>query len=135
MNNTDKTDKKCTLEALHEIMKTLRSQHGCPWDRAQTNESLIPYLEEETGEVIEAIRNNDVENLCEELGDLLYHIMLLSQIAEEKGQFSANDVIEGISAKMIRRHPNVFGDIEVNSWEESMELWNKMKMVEKSKKA
>lgn len=135
MNNTDKPDGTYTLEDLHEIMKTLRSEHGCPWDRVQTNESLIPYLEEETGEVIEAIHKKDVENLCEELGDLLYQIMILSQIAEEKGQFSVNDVIEGISAKMIRRHPNVFGNTEVNSWEEGMELWNKMKMVEKSKKA
>lgn len=126
---------KHTFGDLKEIMKTLRSEEGCSWDRAQTNESLIPFLEEETGEVIEAINKGDIENLCEELGDLLYQIMLLSEIAEEKGQFTVNDVIEGISAKMIRRHPNVFGDVQVHSWEEGVELWNELKMKEKSEKA
>lgn len=120
-----------TFEELKEIIKTLRSEQGCLWDRAQTNESLIPFLEEESQEVIEAIHKKDTKNLCEELGDLLYQIMLLSQIAEEKNQFKIDDVISGISAKMIRRHPNVFGNVQISTWEEGEELWKAIKIKEK----
>lgn len=127
-------DNKYTFDDLYDIMRTLRSEKGCPWDRKQTNESIIPCLKEEAGEVIQAIHNQDEENLCEELGDLLYQIMILSQIAEEKGTFTIRDVVDGISAKMIRRHPNVFGDVKVESFEEGMDLWNKMKTEEKRKK-
>lgn len=116
-------------------MGTLRSEDGCPWDRRQTHESLIPCLEEETGEVIDAIHNLDMENLCEELGDLLFQVMIHSRIAEEKGYFTIDDVVDGISAKMVRRHPNVFGDVKVNSAEEGLELWKRIKSEEKSKKA
>ena len=132
-NNTDKSKnmdkihesgKKYTFEDLREIMRTLRSENGCPWDRRQTHESLIPCLEEEAGEVIDAIRNQDPENLCEELGDLLFQVMSHSQIA----------VVDGVSAKMVRRHPNVFGDEKVNSSEEGLDLWNRIKTEEKSKK-
>lgn len=125
---------KYTFEELRDIICTLRSEKGCPWDCSQTNESLIPCLEEETGEVIEAIHNIDSENLCEELGDLLYQIMMFARIAEEKGEFSIDDVIDGISAKMIRRHPNVFGDTQINTWEEGIDLWNQIKADEKNKK-
>ena len=124
-----------TFEDLAEIMRILRSEDGCPWDRRQTHESLIPCLKEETGEVIDAIRNQDMENLCEELGDLLFQVMSHSQIAQEKGYFTIDDVIDGISAKMIRRHPNVFGDVKVNSAEEGLDLWKRIKSEEKSKKA
>ncbi len=127
--------KKYTFDDLKDIMRTLRSENGCPWDRRQTHESLIPCLEEEAGEVIDAIRENDPENLCEELGDLLFQVMSHSQIAEEKGLFTIDDVIDGVSAKMIRRHPNVFGDEKVNSAEEGLDLWNRIKSEEKSKKA
>lgn len=126
--------KKHTFEDLKEIIKILRSEQGCPWDKSQTYDSLIPFLEEETGEVIEAIHHKDMDNLCEELGDLLYHIMLFSRMAEEQGQFKIDDVIDGISAKMIRRHPNVFGDLKVNSPEEGMKLWKEIKRNEKRKK-
>lgn len=127
--------KKYTFDDLKDIMRTLRSGNGCPWDRRQTHESLIPCLEEEAGEVIDAIRENDPENLCEELGDLLFQVMSHSQIAEEKGLFTIDDVVDGVSAKMIRRHPNVFGDEKVNSAEEGLDLWNRIKSEEKSKKA
>lgn len=126
---------KYTFDDLREIMGTLRSEDGCPWDRRQTHESLIPCLEEETGEVIDAIHNLDMENLCEELGDLLFQVMIHSRIAEEKGYFTIDDVVDGISAKMVRRHPNVFGDVKVNSAEEGLELWKRIKSEEKSKKA
>lgn len=127
--------KKYTFDDLKDIMRTLRSENGCPWDRRQTHESLIPCLEEEAGEVIDAIRENDPENLCEELGDLLFQVMSHSQIAEEKGLFTIDDVVDGVSAKMIRRHPNVFGDEKVNSAEEGLDLWNRIKSEEKRKKA
>ena len=125
-------EEKHTFDGFRGIINTLRSENGCPWDRKQTEESMIPHLLEETGEVVDAIRNKDMENLCEELGDVLYQIMLISRIAEEKGIFTIDDVVDGISKKMIRRHPNVFGDIKVNSWEEGMDLWNRMKTEEKS---
>lgn len=127
-------DKRYTFENLRDIMNTLRSEHGCPWDKKQTYESLIPFLEEETGEVIEAIQRKDMENLCEELGDLLFQVMIYSRIAEEKGFFTIDDVIDGISAKMVRRHPNVFADVKVNSEEECLQLWEKIKSEEKRKK-
>lgn len=135
MDKINVSGKKYTFEDLKDIMRTLRSEHGCPWDRRQTHESLIPCLEEEAGEVIEAIHNQDPENLCEELGDLLFQVMSHSRIAEEKGLFTIDDVVDGISAKMVRRHPNVFVDEKVNSTEEGLDLWNRIKTEEKSKKA
>lgn len=126
------SERKHTFDDFREIINTLRSENGCPWDRKQTEESMIPHLLEETGEVVDAIRNQDMENLCEELGDVLYQIMLISRIAEEKEIFTIDDVVDGISRKMVRRHPNVFGDIKVNSWEEGMDLWNRIKSEEKS---
>lgn len=131
----EEMQKKYTFDDLKDIMRTLRSENGCPWDRRQTHESLIPCLEEEAGEVIDAIQKDDPENLCEELGDLLFQVMSHSQIAEEKGLFTIDDVVDGVSAKMVRRHPNVFGDEKVNSAEEGLDLWNRIKSEEKSKKA
>lgn len=128
------TEKRYTFEDLKEIMDTLRSESGCPWDRKQTHESLIVHLQEEAGEVIEAIRNRDTENLCEELGDLLFQVMIHSQIEKERGNFTIDDVVDGICAKMIRRHPNVFGDVRVTSPEEGQALWERIKSEEKRKK-
>lgn len=127
-------EKRYTFEDLKEIMDTLRSEHGCPWDRKQTHESLIAHLQEEAGEVIEAIQKRDTENLCEELGDLLFQIMIHSQIEKERGDFTIDDVVDGICAKMIRRHPNVFGDVKVSSPEEGQALWERIKSEEKRKK-
>lgn len=110
------------------IIRKLRSENGCPWDREQTHESLKNCLIEEAYEVIEAVNNKDVENLCEELGDILLQVALHTVIAEEQTEFSIEDVLYGISTKMIRRHPHVFGNAEkrseidadtvVNNWEE-----------------
>lgn len=123
-----------TFEELREVVEALRGEHGCPWDKAQTFESLKPFLEEETGEVLTAIDNQDPENLCEELGDVLYQVLLQSQIAEEQGLFSLDNVIDGLCAKMIRRHPHVFGDAVANTPEESLALWRKIKNQEKAEK-
>lgn len=126
--------KRHSFQELTDIVEELRSEHGCPWDREQTHESLKVCLKEESQEVLDAIDKEDMENLCEELGDLLLQVMLHSQIAKEKGLFTIDDVIDGISEKMIRRHPHVFGGLKVESAEESLALWNEIKKQEKAKK-
>ena len=127
-------DKAYTFKDLMDITAKLRSENGCTWDRAQTHESLIPCLMEESGEVRDAIVNKDDENLCEELGDLLLQVMIHSQIAAERGAFTVGDVVQGICEKMVRRHPHVFGDRKVNSPEEALALWQEIKKREKSEK-
>ena len=123
-----------TFDDLIGIIAELRSDHGCPWDKEQTFESLKKCLADEAQEVFEAVDNKDMENLCEELGDVLLQVVLYSQIAKEAGAFTVDDVIDGISEKMVRRHPHVFGDIEVNSPEEALALWKEIKLQEKAKK-
>lgn len=123
-----------SFEELVGIISELRSDHGCPWDRQQTYESLKKCLADESQEVFDAVDNRDMENLCEELGDVLLQVLLNSQIAKEEGAFTIDDVIDGLCKKMIRRHPHVFGDIKVNSPEESLALWNEIKKREKAEK-
>ena len=106
-----------TFDDLVHIIDELRSEHGCPWDKEQTHESLKICLANESQEVYDAIDNQDMENLCEELGDILLQVMLHSQIAKEEGAFTIDDVVDGVCRKMIRRHPHVFGDVKVNSVE------------------
>ena len=115
-----------------EVVARLRAPDGCVWDRAQTHESLKKYLIEETQEALDAIDSGDLDNLCEELGDVLLQIVLHAQIASEDGRFDINDVIQGISDKMIRRHPWVFGDVEIASIEENVDMWEKIKAQEKA---
>ena len=116
------------------IVAQLRAPDGCVWDRAQTHETLKKYLSEEAQEVLDAIDNNDNENLCEELGDLLLQIVLHAQIGSEDGVFTMDDVIQGISEKMVRRHPWVFGDMEIESIDENVSLWEQIKQKEKESK-
>ena len=123
-----------TFDDLVGIIAKLRSPEGCPWDREQTFESLKKCLSDETQEVFQAIDNDDMENLCEELGDVLLQVILNSRIAEEEGRFTIDDVIDGLCRKMVRRHPHVFGGVKVNSVEEGTALWNQIKMQEKAKK-
>ena len=110
------------IDRLKEIVETLRSENGCPWDRVQTHESLKPECIEEAAEVINGINNysktGDAENLKEELGDLLLQVMFHSVIAEEEGLFTFDDVAKTVSEKMIRRHPHVFAGVTYNSKEE-----------------
>ncbi|MBQ9887471.1 MAG: MazG family protein [Lachnospiraceae bacterium] len=122
------------FEELKEIITILRSDNGCRWDRAQTLESLKKCLVNETQEVLEAIDNDDHENLCEELGDVLLQVLMQSEIAKENGWFTFDDVVQMLSEKMIRRHPHVFGDAVANTPEESLALWRKIKEQEKLKK-
>ena len=119
------------FQDLVNITDELRSEHGCPWDLEQTHESLKKCLEEESGEVLEAIDHQDMENLCEELGDILLQVMLHSQIAKENGSFTIDQVVDGLCQKLIRRHPHVFGEKKAISAEEGRALWEEIKKQEK----
>ena len=120
------------LDELLAIMTTLRSPEGCPWDREQTLQSLRPFLLEETYEALEAIDRNDPRGLCEELGDVLFEVVFLSCIAEEQGQFTMADVAAGVAAKLVRRHPHVFGDAEkLRSADAVLVKWEELKAAEK----
>lgn len=120
---------------LRGIIAQLRGPNGCPWDKEQTHESLKRYLIEETYEVIEAINEGDLDHLIEELGDVLLQVMLHAQIGEDDGYFSIDDVIEGISAKMVRRHPHVFGEGKAANSEEVVQNWQQIKLQEKGGQA
>ena len=123
------------IERLKEIVETLRSENGCPWDRVQTHESLKPECIEEASEVICGInilsKTGDPENLKEELGDLLLQVMFHSAIAEEEGYFTFDDVCKTVSDKMERRHPHVFGGVTFSSNEERHASWEEIKRKEK----
>ncbi|MFA7229598.1 MAG: nucleoside triphosphate pyrophosphohydrolase [Melioribacteraceae bacterium] len=116
------------FEKLWEIMLRLRRE--CPWDKEQTHDSIKAALLEETYETIEAIDLKDYNELKSELGDLLLHIVFHSAIAEEKDNFSIDDVIDSITDKMIRRHPHVFGDIKVNGTKDILRNWEEIKLTE-----
>lgn len=120
------------MHDLEAVIKMLRSPDGCPWDREQTHESLRRYLLEEAYEVIEAIDEGDLWNLEEELGDLLLQVVLHAEIASENGYFSMTDVITGIYEKMVRRHPHVFAEMDVENSEEVLVNWEAIKREEKS---
>lgn len=116
---------------LLDIMEILRGKNGCPWDRKQDHKSLKKCLIEECYEVVEAIDNEDEENLVEELGDVLLQVVFHSQIGKEEGKFNINDVVKGICNKLINRHPHVFGKLEVNNCEEVLKNWESIKKEEK----
>jgi len=121
-----------TLQELIDVVAKLRSPDGgCPWDLAQTPQTLTPYVIEEAYEVVDAIKSGDQNAICEELGDLLLQVVLQAQIASESGQFSFAEVAQGITQKLIRRHPHVFGDVKVENAEEVRQNWEEIKAVEK----
>ena len=123
-----------TLDDLKDIMVRLRAEDGCPWDRVQTHGSMKRYIVEETAEVLEAIDKEDPDNLCEELGDLLYQIMIHAEIEKEKGHFTIDDVIDDICWKMIKRHPNVFGGPKLPEGLSSGERWAEIKRIERAER-
>lgn len=118
------------FERLVEIMAELRSAHGCPWDREQTHASLRQYLLEEAYEVLEAIDEENEEELRPELGDLLLQVIFHAQIAAEKGAFDIGDVIDEIVEKLVRRHPHVFADVQIQTAEEQTKHWEQLKKAE-----
>lgn len=137
--NSDSTTQQSVLDALQrliEVVAQLRSPDGgCPWDLAQTPQTLIPYVIEEAYEVVDALQTENQSAIAEELGDLLLQVVLQTQIASEQQNFTLEDVAEGITAKLIRRHPHVFGDLEVNSAAEVNQNWEQIKSAEKGETA
>jgi tetrapyrrole methylase family protein/MazG family protein len=120
-----------TFDGLREIVRRLRAPDGCPWDRAQTHETLRRYLLEETYETLDALDAGNARKLREELGDVLLQILLHAQIASESGEFAIDDVIEGIATKLLRRHPHVFGETKVDTPEEVVLKWEAIKSTER----
>lgn len=116
---------------LKALFRTLLGPGGCPWDREQTHETLIPFLREEAEEFIAAVERGDREHMREELGDILLQVMFHAQLASGDGAFTVEDVIAGLIDKLTRRHPHVFSDTKVGSSREVVENWNRIKAGEK----
>jgi len=125
---------KKNFKDLLQVAKKLRGENGCPWDREQTIESMLKYVEEEVEEVKQAVENEDDENLREELGDVLFQLVMIAQIASEKGSFKMEDVIEDIYTKIVSRHTWVFGEDTASTPEEAMKIWKENKEKEKQNK-
>jgi nucleoside triphosphate diphosphatase len=122
------------FERAVAIMERLRAPGGCPWDREQTFDSIKPYTLEETYEVLEAIDNRDWEELPGELGDLLLQVLFYSEMAKEQGSFSIDDVLDGLSRKLVDRHPHVFGDAKADTAAEVKRNWEALKAEERKKR-
>lgn len=121
--------------ALTEIVTRLRAPDGCPWDRKQTPQTFKGYLVEETHELLEAINDGPPDHVCEELGDLLFQVLFLCNLYQEKEHFTLTEVIDSISAKMVRRHPHVFGEEIISSEQEQRQRWQSIKEQENRKKS
>jgi len=122
------------FERAVSIMARLRAPGGCPWDREQTFDSIKPYTLEETYEVLEAIDNRDWHELTGELGDLLLQVLFYAEMAKEQGSFSIDDVLDRLSAKLVARHPHVFGDVKAETPSDVLRNWEALKAEEKKKR-
>lgn len=122
------------LEELISIIEKLRAPNGCPWDREQTHYSLRPNMIEEAYEAVDAIDENDMPHLKEELGDVLLQVVLHSQIAKEEGAFDIEDVARELNEKLIHRHPHVFGNAKINNSQDVLNAWDKLKAEEKTER-
>lgn len=131
-------DKKYTYEEFLDIIKMLRSENGCPWDKVQTHESLKPCMMEEAAELLASIRiysqTGNPENMIEELGDVLLQVVMHAEIASEEGLFTMEDVVNEVSRKMVRRHPHVFGTGSADTPDEVLVNWEEIKREEKKDK-
>lgn len=119
------------IDAIIELIETLRGENGCPWDKKQTPRTIAVYLVEEIYELVDAIESGNHDNVCEELGDVMFHILFLTVLFREMGHFDIKDVVDVNTEKMTRRHPHVFGKDRVGSAEEVRVRWHKIKMKEK----
>lgn len=128
------SEEKDAITRLREVVRRLRSPGGCPWDREQTHESLIPHVIEEAYEVAEAIRSGDSSLICEELGDLLLQPVLHAEIAAETGAFDLDRMADELTEKLIRRHPHVFGEASAATADAVLAQWDAIKKVEKGGK-
>jgi tetrapyrrole methylase family protein/MazG family protein len=133
LNTQNKIGKK--FVELVEIMQKLRSEDGCPWDKEQTPESILPFFLEEAYEVIESVEEKDWKNLQEELGDILLHTVFQAKMAEEENRFTILDSLETINAKLTRRHPHVFGDRPVEEAKSAKKNWESEKHKEKNRES
>jgi len=124
------TDNKTNIK---DLIETLRGENGCPWDKKQTSGSISLYLLEEVYELLEAIDSGTSDEVCEELGDVLFHIFFIAALFDETGDFNIEDVTAMIIQKMIRRHPHVFGDEKIENVQEVKQRWHEIKLKEKSK--
>lgn len=120
-----------SIQAFADVVATLRAPGGCEWDRAQTHRSLIPYLVEESSELADAIEAGEPGHICEELGDVLLQVVLHSQVAADHGHFTLQDVCDGITAKMVERHPHVFADPETLQPDEVARRWDERKRTKR----
>ena len=137
MPNTKKSSikgKKVTFSTLIKLARRLRSPTGCPWDRSRKLDDMSKYIKDESQEVIDAFKAKDYKNLQEELGDILFNIVLTAEIADEMGKFDMNDVLDGIDKKIRSRHTWVFGKDRAHTPEEALEMWKKNKKREQIKK-
>ncbi|MDO4188472.1 MAG: MazG nucleotide pyrophosphohydrolase domain-containing protein [Lachnospiraceae bacterium] len=136
MNKEYKEGAAHSMEELLEIIHVLRDpEEGCSWDSVQTHESLKKCLTDECEEVLEAVDNMDDENLCEELGDVMLQVLLNAEIAAERGAFTFEDVVNGLTDKLIRRHPHVFSGMKrPDTPEEALAMWKAVKEKEKANK-
>jgi len=122
------------LTRLVGLMQRLLAPEGCPWDREQTLTTLLPYLVEETYEVVDALQSGNVADHCEELGDLLLQVIFQSELRHTQGAFGIDEVIDGIVRKLVNRHPHVFGEVHAKNADEALASWAKLKATEKAKK-
>jgi len=133
MNSLNDAERQ--LQELIALIKKLRAPDGCPWDQKQTRQDIGKYLLDESYEVLDALAENNPQHLQEELGDLLFQILFIAEIASESGEFSLAEVMNAIKEKMIRRHPHVFGDVKVNSVQDVKDNWQEIKKQERGGKA
>ena len=131
MENSEIDQTHSFPEELIRLVKTLRGKNGCPWDKKQTPRDVSVYLIEEVFELADAIEAGHSEQIREELGDVLFHIVFIARMFQERGEFGLSDVAQTITEKMIRRHPHVFGEEKLSSREEIVENWHKIKLSEK----
>jgi len=122
-----------SVKALVALVASLRGEHGCPWDQKQTPRTMLIYLMEEMYELADAVESDDYDGVREELGDVLFHIVFVTRLFQERGLFSIYDVAQEIADKMIRRHPHVFGNTQVDNTEEVRQNWHKIKQSEKKR--
>ncbi|WP_165174769.1 nucleoside triphosphate pyrophosphohydrolase [Desulfovibrio sp. ZJ369] len=121
---------KTALEELQNVIDTLTAPDGCPWDKEQTPESLADYIIEESHELVSAIRSGNVAEICEELGDVAFLLLFVARLYQKRGNFSFDDALNRNRAKMIRRHPHVFGDTVFKNLDEQLQTWEQIKRAE-----
>ena len=130
---TDQADTAAALARLQGVIDTLLGPEGCPWDRTQTPQSLCDYIIEEAFELVDCIRTDDAPGMAEELGDVLFLLLFVATLARKREEFTLTSALTTVSAKMIRRHPHVFEDVKVESREQLLKNWERIKRAEKSR--